>query len=55
MNEWNKEQLKKAIKEMDVIQARFYMDNIGNEVANILNEAQSQLQEIYDYNYGEEN
>lgn len=54
MNEWNKEQLENAIKNMKAIQARFYMDRLGNEVANILNEAQSQLQEIYDYNFGED-
>lgn len=52
MNEWNKEQLENAIREMDAIQARFYMDSIGNEVANILNETQFQLQEIYDCNFG---
>lgn len=51
MNEWNKKQLENAIREMDAIQARFYMDGIGNEVANILNEAQSQLQEVYDCNF----
>lgn len=47
MNEWNKEQLVYAIEEMDRIQAKFYMDNVGNEVADILNNAQTRLREIY--------
>ena len=45
--DWNVDQLEKAIKEMDEIQARFYMDGIGNEVADILNEAQRKLKDIY--------
>lgn len=44
--EWNIEQLRLAINQMDEIQARFYMDNIGNEVADILNEAQDKLKMI---------
>lgn len=47
MNEWNKEQLKNAIEDMDRIQARFYMDSVGNEVADILNAAQGKLKDIY--------
>lgn len=47
MNEWNKEQLKNVIEDMDKIQARFYMDSVGNEVADILNEAQRKLKDIY--------
>lgn len=45
--DWNVEQLEKTIKELDEIQARFYMDSIGNQVADILNEAQSKLRDIY--------
>lgn len=45
--DWNIEQLGITIKEMDRIQARFYMDSIGNQVADILNEAQRKLQDIY--------
>lgn len=45
--DWNVIQLEKAIEELDEIQARFYMDNIGNEVADILNEAQRKLKDIY--------
>lgn len=45
--DWNVDQLEKAIKEMDEIQARFYMDGIGNEVADILNETQRKLKDIY--------
>ena len=45
--DWNVEQLGIAIKQMDEIQARFYMDGIGNQVADILNEAQSKLRDIY--------
>jgi len=47
MNEWNKEQLKNVIEDMDKIQARFYMDSVGNEVTDILNEAQRKLKDIY--------
>ena len=45
--DWNIEQLGKVIEELDAIQARFYMDSIGNQVANILNEAQQKLRDIY--------
>lgn len=45
--DWNIEQLGKVIKELDMIQARFYMDSIGNQVADILNDAQSKLRDIY--------
>lgn len=45
--DWNVEQLEIAIKQMDEIQARFYMDSIGNQVADILNEAQSKLRDIW--------
>lgn len=45
--DWNVEQLEKAIKEMDEIQARFYMDGIGNQVEDILNEAQRKLKDIW--------
>ena len=45
--DWNVEQLGKVIKELDTIQARFYMDSVGNQVADILNEAQSKLRDIY--------
>ena len=44
---WNVEQLEIAIKQMDEIQARFYMDGIGNQVADILNEAQRKLKDIW--------
>lgn len=47
MNGYNKEQLENAIEEMDRIQAKFYMDSVGNEVANILNKAQMKLKDIY--------
>ena len=45
--DWNVEQLEIAIKQMDEIQARFYMDGIGNQVADILNEAQRKLKDIW--------
>lgn len=45
--DWNVEQLEIAIKQMDEIQARFYMDSIGNQVADILNEAQRKLKGIW--------
>lgn len=45
--DWNVDQLEKAIKEMDEIQARFYMDDVGNKVTDILNEAQRKLKDIY--------
>ena len=45
--DWNVEQLEKTIKALDEIQAKFYMDDIGNRVADILNEAQSKLRDIY--------
>lgn len=47
MNDWNMEQLENAVSEIDRIQAKFYMDNVGNEVANILNETQEKLRDIY--------
>ena len=45
--DWNVEQLEIAISQMDEIQARFYMDSIGNQVADILNEAQNKLRDIW--------
>ena len=55
MNDWNMEQLENAINDMDKIQARFYMDSVGNEVANILNDAQRKLKDVYNtYNKIEE-
>lgn len=44
--DWNIEQLEIAIRQLDEIQARFYMDSIGNEVADILNDAQRKLIDI---------
>lgn len=52
MNEYNKEALENTIKEMDRIQAKFYMDNFGNEICNVLNETQVKLRDIYNTYYG---
>lgn len=52
MNDWNMEQLEYAIAEMDRIQAKFYMDSVGNEVENILNDTQEKLRDIYNMQNG---
>lgn len=52
MNEWTKEQLEKTIEDIDEMIARFYTDSIGNEVVNILNEAQLKLKGIYNFHEG---
>lgn len=52
--DWNVEQLRIVIKDMDIIQAKFYMDTLGNEVADILNETQSKLKMLLNSITGEE-
>lgn len=52
--EWNIEQLRSAIKELNSIQAKFYMDRVGNEVADILNDTQNKFEQIISSITGEE-